>query len=253
MNSKSRFQLSIAGLTVLMIAALTGTFISGMYLFLEAVTVLRVLVMLICLGLGSRALFLMIKLNRREVRERVDSAVNHYHEYIAQWTVDADQWSRFLQGRFAFDKSESNGYGYAVAGVFTFLIALIGFSALQTGALVVVLTGSFLVFFLVGKWGSMLGARRRLSRESAFSEGQVHFAEKLVVYNGRLIMLEDFGTKLISFELEHRFGMAVLSLRVETGFGNRRSQSRFFLPVPQGKEQEGEKLVRHYAILTSQG
>ncbi|GAB5524454.1 MAG: hypothetical protein Roseis2KO_23260 [Roseivirga sp.] len=231
-----------------MIAALSGAFISGMYLFLEAVNVLTVLVMLTCLGLGTWALFRMIRLNRREVRARVDSAVNHYHEYIAQWTVEAEQWRRFLQGRFALDKRESNGYGYALAGVFTFLIALLSFSALRTGMLMAVLIASFLVFFLVGKWGSMLGARRRLSRESAFGEGQVHFAEKLVVYNGRLIMLEDFGTKLMSFELEDRFGMDVLSFRVETGFGSRRSQSRFLIPIPYGKEEMGEKLVRHYAV-----
>jgi hypothetical protein len=250
LNSKRQFQLNIAGLTVLMIAALTGAFISGMYLFLEATTLIRVLIMMICLGFGAWALFRMIKLNRVEVTARIDSAVNNYHEYIAQWTVEADQWSRFLRGRFTFDKSESNGYGYAVAGVFTFLIAIIGFSALQTGVLMAYLIVSFLAFFLVGKWGSMLCARRKLTRESAFGEGQVHFAKKLVVYNGRLIMLEDFGTKLISFELEHRFDMAVLSFRVETGFGNRRSQSRFFVPVPQGREQEVEKLLHHYTILT---
>ncbi len=236
-----------------MIAALTGAFMSGMYLFMEGVNELRVLVMLTCLGLGTRALFRMIRLNKREVRARIESAVTDYHEYIAQWTVDTEQWSRFLQGRFALDKSESNGYGYTVAGVFTFLIGLIGFSALQTRVLVAVLIVSLLVFFLMGKWGSVLVARRRLARESAFSEGQVHFAEKLVVYNGCLIMLEDFGVKLISFEREHRFGMAMLSFRVETGFGNRRSRSRFFVPIPQGKEKEAEKLVRHYAVLINQG
>lgn len=249
MNPKNRFQLSIVGLTVVLIGGLTGAFMNGMFLFLDHISVLRVLAMLISLAIGLLALWKMIALNRKEIKTRVDGAVNDYHEYIDRWIIEPEQWKQFLKQRFAFDQSESRGYGYAAAGVFTFLIALIGSSVLSMEVLLAVLAGSFLFFFVLGKWGSLVRAKRRFRMGSAFTEAQVHFAEKLIVFNGQLIMLSDFGVKLKSFQIEHRFGMTILSLKIETGFGQRQSFSSFLIPVPNGKEGIGEILISHYRSL----
>ncbi|MCE7996730.1 MAG: hypothetical protein HEP71_32520 [Roseivirga sp.] len=249
MHSKTRFQLSIVVLTVVLIGALTGAFMSGMFLFLDEFSVSLVLVMLICLGLASWCLFKMIQLNRTEVKSRIGDAVDDYHEFMDKWTIESVQWKEFLRARLDFDKGESKGYGYALGGMLTFLVALIGFARLEIQLLIPVLIGIFLLFFALGKWGALVNARSKFKRQLAFDEGQVHFAEKLVVLNGQLIMLEDFGVSLKAFQAEERFGMKVLLFKVETGYANRKSHSQFFIPVPAGKEESAERLVNHYSAL----
>lgn len=246
MNAKSRFQLSIAGLTVVLIGGLSGAFISGIFLFLEGVDVQRIMTMAFSLGVGVWALLRMIRLNQKEINTRVDEAVNDYHEFIDKWTIETGQWEKFLKARWDFDRKESNGYGYTVGGVLTFVVAVVGCGNLEIGILVPVLIASFLLFFMLGKWGSILGARRRFEKQSAFSKAEVHFAEKLIVLNGGLIMLEDFGVRLKSFEVQERFKMSVFSFKVETGYGNRKSHSQFFIPIPERKEVDKERLVNHY-------
>lgn len=251
MNAKKRFQLSIAGLTVVFIAGLSGAFISGMFLFLKGWDVQRIIIMVFSLGLGIWALLRMIRLNQKEINTRIDGAVNGYHEFIDKWTIGPGQWKQFLKERWDFDRKESNGYGYTVGGVLTFVIAVVGWSTLEAGILVPVLVGSFLIFFALGKWGSIIGARRRFEKQSAFSEGEAHFAEKLIVLNGDLIMLEGFGMRLKSFEVQERFRMTVFSFKVESGYGNRKSYSQFFIPIPERKEADKQRLVKHYERLIS--
>lgn len=251
MSSKIRFQLSIVVLTVVLIGTLTGAFMSGIFLYLDEFRVSLLLVMLLCLGLAIGCMFKMVQLNRTEVKSRISDAVNEYHEFIDKWTIEPVQWKEFLRARLDFDKGESNGYGYTIGGVLAFLVALIGFANLEISLLILVLIGSFLLFFILGKWGSLLAARRRFEKQSAFEEAQVHFAEKLVVLNGELIMLEDFGVSLKVFTTEERFGMKVLFLKVQRGYANRKSHSHFFVPVPAGKQENAEKLVNHYTGLIS--
>lgn len=251
MGPKSRFQLNILGLTLVMIAGLTGAFMSGMYLFLDGVTPVRIVALILGLSIGVVALLRMMKLNQEEVKGRIDKAEEEYHEFMDRWTIGPQQWSQFVQERLKHDKGESNGYGYATGGVFTFLTALIGFSFFKPEVLMVVLAGTFLFFFHLGKWAHLLGARRRFERDSGLTQSYAHFAEKLVVLNGQLIMIDDFGVRLKSFELLERFGMKILSFKVETGLGNRRSQTQYSIPVPEGKETAGEELVGHYAGLIS--
>ncbi len=249
MGSKSHFQLSILGLTVAMIAGLAGAFIGGISLFLDGAEPVRIAGLLLGLFIGVGSLLKMIRLNQQEVKDRVDQAENEYHEFMDRWKIEPEQWGRFLEERLKYEQSESKGYGYAAGGVFTFLIALIGFSFFDPLRLILILIGAFLFFFLLGKWGSLFSARRRFEREGALTQSYAHFAERLIILNGKLIMLEDFGVKLRSFELLERFGMRVLSFNVETGFGNRRSNAQYTIPVPEGKEEDSEKLVRHYAGL----
>lgn len=251
MSSKTRFQLSIVVLTVALIGALTGAFMSGMFLFLDEFRVSLLLVMLLCLGLAIGCLVKMVQLNRTEVKSRVSDAVDEYHEFIDKWTIEPVQWREFLRARLDFDKGESKGYGYALGGILAFIVALIGFDDLEVQLLIPVLIGTFLLFFVLGKWGALMAARRKFKRQSAFNEGQVHFAEKLVVLNGQLIMLQDFGVSLKAFQAEQRFGMKVLFFKVQTGYANRKSHVQFFIPVPTGKEEGIERLVNHYTGLIS--
>lgn len=249
MNSRTRFQLSIAGLTVLLIAGLSGTFIMGVLLSLEGFQVSYFIIALVSLGLGIGALRQMLRVNKKEIAARTDAAVNEYHEFIDKWSVSAEQWTGFVEKRLIHDRKESNGYGYVVAGLLTFIVAMSAFSLLSQNEIFVVLPSTLVLGFLLGKWGTLLYARRRFEKDKNLGKAEVHFAEKLIVLNGKLIMLDDFGIRLKSFQLQSFFEMQIIAFKTETGFGNRKSHKTYMIPVPEDKLVATKELVALYQRL----
>ena len=149
----------------------------------------------------------------------------------------------------AFDIKESNGYGYTIGGVLAVIIALVSYSSWPVDMVLVMALGTFLLFFLAGEFGALATAKKRFRKHSSLNVGEVHFAKEVIIFNGQLIMLSDYGQKLKYFSKEERFGMNQFTFIVQSGFGNKKNTNRFMIPIPTNREQEADKLFNYYSGL----
>ncbi len=249
MNSKSKFILSIVVLTVLLIGFLTGVFIMSMFMATKGVTTERIGILVINIGLGLIVMTKMIRLNNRETASRIDSVVKDHHEFVALWSIPSDLWHRYLRAKLVFDISESNSYGFISAGIATLIFVITSAASFPLLRLITIGAGMFFFVFIAVKLGSIVIARKRYSRHAQSSEAEIYFAQDLIIINGQLTMLNEFGYRLKAFDLVERFDCHVLSFIVETGLGHRKNQRNYFIPIPDSNKEEAEKLIAYYAGL----
>lgn len=249
MNQKSKFIPSIAVFTVLTIGFLTGAFISAMILATKGFTVERIGLLIVNLGLAAVTVYKIISLSNRETKSGLDAVVNGRHDFIAQWSIPRNLWQEYLMAKLDFDISESNSYGYISSGIIAFIFLVSNVAEFSVTNLVLITIAIFLVTFLVVKLGAIGIARRRYGKFAKTGSGEIHFAKDLVIINGQLTMLNEFGYSLKACSKEEKFGFQLLLFIVETGLGQRKNHRSYFIPIPEGNRDEADTLVKHYASL----
>lgn len=249
MNTRSRFILNVTVLTVLTIAFLTGAFISALMLATKGYTMERLGLMLVSLGFTAVAVYKIISLNNRETASRIDAVVNDRHDFIAQWDIPSSLWQEYLKAKLHFDISESTSYGYISGGIIAAIFLISNGAEFSVTNLVSIAIAIFLVTFLVVKLGAIGIARKRYGKFAKTGSGEIHFAKDLVIINGQLTMLDEFGYSLKAFSREEKFGFQLLSFIVETGLGHRKNQRSYFIPIPDNYSIEADALVKHYTSL----
>lgn len=249
MNTRSRFILKVIVLTILTITFLSGAIISAMMLAIKGVTMERLGLMLVSLGFTAVAVYKIISLNNRETASRIDAVVNDRHDFIAQWDIPSSLWQEYLKAKLHFDISESTSYGYISGGIIAVIFLISNATEFSVTNLIIIAIAVFLVTFLVIKLGTVAIARKRYSKFAKSGSGEIHFAKDLVIINGQLTMLDEFGYSLKAFSREEKFGFHLLSFIVETGLGHRKNQRSYFIPIPENYRDEADALVKHYASL----
>lgn len=249
MKSKSKFILSIIVLTVLLIGFLAGVFITAMFLSMKGFTAERLGLLLISLGFTGVTLAKMIRLNKREIKSRIDAVVNDRHDFIAQWKIPEGRWKGFLKTKLAFDIRESTAYGYISGGIVALILTLSIASSYPLMIIVSIAVGSFLVIFIMVKIGVIYVAKRKYFKYAKTSGAEIHFAKDLIIINGELVILNDFGYRLKTFQVEEKFDFNLLSFIVETGAGHKKYGHQHFIPIPEKHEAEADRLVTLYSAL----
>ena len=249
MNPKSKFVLSIVVLTVLLIGFSTGIFITAVYIAIEGVNTGRIVMLVVNLVLGTFVLIQMIRLNSQETKSRIAAVVKDYHEFIAYWSIPSDLWHRFLSAKLAFHISESNAYGFISAGLTTLIFVISAAASLTFLKLITIGVSMFLIVLVTVKQASIVSARRRYSKGILSDGAEVHFAKEVIIINGQLTMLNEFGYKLKSFDLIKKFDCDLLSFIIESGIGHRKNQHSYFIPIPEENKGEAQLLLEHYKKL----
>lgn len=209
----------------------------------------RIGALVINLGLSVIVLTKLIRLNNRETKSRIDAVVHDHHEFIAQWSVPSDLWHKYLKAKLMFDVSESNSYGFISAGLATLIFVITTVTSFPINRLIITGVGMFFLVFIAVKLGSIAIARKRYNRHAQSSEAEIYFAQDLIIINGQLTMLNEFGFRLKAFDLVERFDCQVLSFIVETGLGHRKNQRNYFIPIPDSNKEDAEKLLAYYSGL----
>ena len=250
MKPKARFTLSIIGLTVLLIGGLTLAFMMGVMMAVdEQLDAERTLLLLIGLAVAGFSLAQIFKANRAEEERRVEAVVEEQHEFIAHWEVAGQPWRTFIEQRLFWEKKEARGSGIAIGLVLAVVAALITFPNMPLTEAGLITLAAFLLGYVLGLLGTRKAAMNRFQHDSAFDKAEVFFAKQLIVLNGKLIQVSDFGVRPLEVKLEEKFGMTVLVLKIQTGWGNRKSVKWHQIPVPTEELSVAENMCRHYSLL----
>lgn len=249
MKSKTRFVWRIVIFTTLLIGFLTGAFISGVMLHLEGVTVERIGLLVLSLTFSSISLFKIILANRNEVKSRVDSVVKGQHEFITEWMIPSDLWHKYLNGKLAYDIKESTGYGYIFGGTLTAILVFSLSVSFPIEELLMIALGVFVGTFGLTKLIIILVAKGKFKKNSEFNHAEIHFAKEMIILNGKLISLSDFGLRVKSVLIESKFDLELISIVTEAGVGNRKNRYEHHIPIPQDKGEEANRLLTYYAGL----
>lgn len=249
MSPKSKFILSIVILTVLLIGFLTGAFISGVFLSIKGFTAERLGLLLVSLGFAGVTLVKIIRLNNKETKSRIDAVVNDRHDFIAQWKIPEGQWHDYLKEKLSFDIKESTSYGYISGGIVAVILAFSVADSYAVTNLVIIGVATFLVVFILVKAGIILVAKRKYGEHIKLSTSEVYFAKELIIINGRLTILSDFGYRLKACKVEEKFETNVLSFVVETGTAHRKNHHQYYIPIPENEYEEASRLVTLYTAL----
>ena len=250
MKAKTRFTFNIIGLTVLLIGSLTLAIMMGVMMAVdEQLDTERTILLLIGLALGGFSIAWILKMNRAEEERRVGAVVEEQHEFMAHWEVASQPWRTFVDQRLFWEKKEARGSGIAIGivlAVVAGLITLPNMPILEAGPITLAV---FLLGYILGLLGTRKAAMNRFQHDSAFDKAEVFFAKQLIVLNGKLIQVSDFGVRPLEVKLEEKFGMTVLVLKIQTGWGNRKSVKRHQIPVPTEELSVAENMCRHYSLL----
>ncbi len=249
MKPKARFVLRIVVCTVLFIGFLAGTFISGIFLYLEGFSSERLGLLVLSLAFSIISLSKIIQFNKEEVRSRIDAVTKGRHDFITEWTISSSLWHKFLKGKLAFDIKESTGYGYVFGGIMAAILAFVLSASFAIVELLMIALGVFVIVFGLTKLVVILIARNKFRKGSQFSQAEIHFAKEVIILNGRLISLSDFGLRVRSVLRENRFGLELISIATETGIGNRKNRFEYHIPIPIGKTDEANELIDYYSTL----
>lgn len=250
MKPKTQFTLNIVGLTVLLIGGLTLAIMMGVMMAVDELpSTERIILLLLGLAIAGFCLARIFKLNKAEENRRVGKVVNEQHEFVAHWEIAPLVWRSFVDQRLIWEKKEANGTGLAfgiVLAVVAGLITIPNQPLLEAGAIT---GGVFLIGYVLGLLGTRKTAMNRFHQDTAFEGCEVFFAEKLIVVNGRLVQVSDFGVRPLEVRLEEKFGMTVLTLKIQTGWGNRKSVKWHQIPVPEGEVEKANAMCRQYTSL----
>ncbi len=247
MKPKSKFVIQVIWLTLMMIGGLSLAFIMIMIMAVEKeIAPDRLMLALLGIVAGVFALLYVLKINKSEESRRVDEAVNQHHEYIAYWKIDAALWKAFINERLKGALKETRATGIAIALLLGGVGALVGLSHLplvQTGLLAMALA---MLGFLIGYFGARKAAKDRFRKDAIFENGEVFFAKSLMVLNGQLIQVKDFGVRPLEVKLDTLGDFRVLSLKIQTGLANRRSVKQHQVPVPPEQIDSAGEICAHY-------
>lgn len=222
---------------------------SAMFMSIKGFTNERLGLLIVSLGLAIVTLVKMIRLNNKETKSRIDAVVNDRHDFIVQWTIPEGLWQDYLKKKLKFDISESTSYGYISGGIVALILAFSTAESYELTTVVGIAIGAFLGIFAIVKVGAILVAKKKYKSHSKSTSAEIHFAKNLVIINGRLVMLDDFGYRLKTFRLEEKFDLNLLSFVVETGAGHRKNGHQYFIPIPEGQMEEADRLVALYSAL----
>ena len=250
MKPKSKFVINVIWLTLMMIGGLSLAFIMIMIMAVEKeLAPDRLMLALLGIVAGVFALLYILKINKSEESRRVDEAVNQHHEYIAHWKIDAILWKAFINERLKGELEENRTTGIAIALLLGVVGGLIGLSHLpmvETGLLAMVLA---MLGFLIGHFGARKAAKDRFRKDTIFENGEIFFAKSLMVLNGQLIQVKDFGVRPLEVKLNMLGEVHVLSLKIQTGLANRKSVKQHQVPVPSEQLDIAGEICAHYSNL----
>jgi len=250
MKAKTSFIFKVVLLTMTLIGGLSLALIMGIMMAVDEVMDLqRVLLLLFGLLITISSFIYLIKSNRVEEKRRVDETVNESYQYIGQWVIPTTQWGAFLAEKLNWQQRDAKNWGWtlgATLGVITAFIALQNYEVIKA---VIISFSVFTTGFIVGLLGARKVARNNFNRDRQFSRGEVYFAEHLMVFNGRLIQVKDFGVRPVAISLERQFGQLVLAFKIQVGLGNRKSVKQHWVAVPQDHMQLAEEMCAHYQSL----
>ena len=247
MTRKNRFTMSIVVLTILLIGFLTVVFMMGVFLSLKGFSSERLGLLVISIGLGAIVVRKMVIMNREETRARIKDVVDDKYDFIQEWNIEAPQWRDFIDKQLEFEMKDSINNGLVLGLIVGLIAGFISSSQLEILQALILGGSAFLLFFIIGKYGSVAIAKSKFKKYAQTESGQVHFAKEVIVLNNQLMILDDFGTRLISFKKENRFDMEVFSFTVQMGIGHRKTSRLYTVPIPSDKSEEAERLCQYYS------
>jgi hypothetical protein len=168
---------------------------------------------------------------------------------IAHWTYDPEEWKRFAEWEFRQEKSEKTNLLILIS-VIALVIGL-GFWLIvrdkASGWVFLFLTGVVVLLWGVGWLVPRLNYRRNLNRL-----GQVYIGEAGVYINGAVHSWKLWGGRFESAEYRTEpFPLLLLSYSTLQAAGRSlflyRQSVTVRIPVPRGKEAEGQRVVEHFA------
>lgn len=250
MKAKTSFTLKVVLLTLTLIGGLSLALMMGVMMSVDEVMDLqRAFLLLFGLLITVFSFIYLIKANRVEEKRRVDETVNESYEYIGQWVISSKQWSAFLAEKLTWQQRDAKNWGWTLGATLGVITALIAFQNYEVIKAVIISISVFAIGFIVGLLGARKVARNNFNRDRQFSCGEVYFAEHLMVFNGRLIQVKDFGVRPVAISLERQFGQLVLALKIQVGLGNRKSVKQHWVAVPEDHKQLAEEMCTHYQSL----
>ncbi|KYG78981.1 hypothetical protein [Roseivirga echinicomitans] len=245
-SKKSRFTGVIAGLTLLMIAGLSACIIMLILMSVDDISFDKVMVFVLGLAVTVISLRTIVKQNQSYSQQRVDMARNGGEAVLTQWEIDKTQWTHFCKSKYESDINESSGYGWSAAclmGLVSGFSLWNRFDLGQIVAFVLLIAG---VFFFIGKYVAGLKARSDFKRQCQLEVADIHFARSSIIFNSRLILLNELGYRLKDFSIQDKFNMKVIIFTVESGVGSRKSSSGYTIPMPADKMEEANQLSSYY-------
>lgn len=244
---KPRFTILIFGLSLLMIAGLSVCILMVVFMSVDGVTLDKGMVLFLGILITAFSLKAIIKNNRGYSQQRAEEVKNGDEEVVAKWEIDSEQWSRFYKAKYEDNIRNATGFGWAAAA----LMGLVsGFSLWNRLELIEVIVCIILVSgisFLVGKYVAILKARTDLNRQSQIQVAEIHFAKSSIIYNSKLILVNEFGYRPKQITIQEQFNMNVMVFTIESGIGHRKSSKSYTIPIPSGKTEEANKLVSYYS------
>ena len=243
---KSRFTFLIAGLTLLIIAGLSVCIIMLIVISTKGFSLEYVILFLSGLVLLGFGLVAIIKQSKAYTKNRVEEVMSGDEAFLTKWEIDSKQWAHFVHAKYQFEVKESLGYGWAAAGLMGLASGFVfwgKFDLVETVIYTLLIAGAF---FFVGKQGAIVKARSEFKRCSQIEMSDVHFGKSSIIFNSKLILVDEFGHRLKHFSIQDRFNMKVIEFAVESGLGNRKSTRNYIIPVSEGKIEEAQKLSSYY-------
>lgn len=250
MKPKTQFALLITLLTITMIGSATLVILMGIMMSMKRYgNGLRVFWLVLGILGTVVSLRALLKANRKEEDRRVSQVADEHHEYMAHWTIPPDLWNQFLDVRLIWQHKGAKVSGWTLGIVLGLVAASITFQNLVLAEAFLFTFGVVLVGYVAGLYGALKMAHNLYKKDQLFENSEVYFARDLLVFNGRLIQLKDFGVRPVEVKLREDHGLTLLAIKVQTGLGNRKSVKQHWIVVPGIHLEEAKKLCEHYASL----
>jgi hypothetical protein len=170
---------------------------------------------------------------------------------ITEWYIEKPEWAKFIAWKQTDDTELAKGTAILSSLIGALVVGFIAWADFDGLMLAMVVVGGAIAFGILIGALMYLGSKFQLQKISSKEDGQIIFTEKNILMNSLVISFNEMGMRLKEVKSVTVDDWNFIDVLVESGFGNRKNSHNFSIPIPEGKEEEAEKIVEIYRKLVS--
>lgn len=233
-------------LTLVLIAAIAGIVVSGIFLFKEGITLPFGALFLISIGVIPWTVMQMVKLNGAWKMRMIEDIRSGVVEHKFSWEIEKNDWQEYITWRKKLAKEEVFVIRLwsIILAVVIFLFMFYASMELMQWILVSVFGGvafGVLVGILFG-WGLQV----RIRQLNASPSGQVIFTDNAFLINDLLVFFDQMGAHLYALKVTEENDRKVILVTIETIAGERRNTADYYIPLPSESDAIATEVEAYY-------
>jgi hypothetical protein len=161
---------------------------------------------------------------------------------LAHWTYTREEWQKYTEKQYKEEKQLKRGLFYVISGIALVLGIVFFLADHESGIWVLLAMLALIAIIAFTAWFTSFYNFRQNKK----FHGQAYITEKAVYLNRQLHTWSGPGDNLESVQLKKNTSQALLSFTYSVITRTGRQEQIVNVPVPKGKENEAEDLVKTF-------